>query len=89
MIKTIFKLDLGPITLYCYNQSAIANALDNKFHSRTKHMALPYHFVHHAVVSGVVSLQWIDTASNVADIFTKPLDAVKTARFSGGLGLTV
>ena len=33
-----------PLTILCDNQGAIALAKDNKFHARTKHIDLQYHF---------------------------------------------
>jgi hypothetical protein len=71
------------------NQSAIAMAKNDSFHSRTKHIALPYHFVCSAVARHITSIIWIASEANIADIFTKPLDAVKTLRFAQGLSLTV
>lgn len=80
-------LDL-PTVMFVDNQSAIAMAKSNKFHDRTKHIALPYHHVRHAVAHEVNSVHWIDTHSNIADIFTKALDPVKTSRFATALGLS-
>jgi len=37
------------LTLLCDNQGAIALAKDNRFHSRTKHIDLRYHFIHETV----------------------------------------
>jgi hypothetical protein len=37
----------------------------------------------------LTSLTWIASDANIADIFAKPLDAVKTLRITEGLGLTV
>ena len=39
----------GPLTIMADNQSVIALAKDNKFHSCTKHINLHYHFIHEAV----------------------------------------
>jgi hypothetical protein len=75
--------------LHADNQSAIAMAKNDSFHSRTKHIALPYHFVRHAVATSVVSLSWTPSDANLADLFTKVLDSTKTSRLSRGLGLTV
>ena len=85
----LFGITPEPTVLRVDNQSAIAMAKNDSFHSRTKHIALPYHFVHYAVARGTTSLIWIASEANIANIFTKPLDAVKTLRFAHGLGLTV
>jgi hypothetical protein len=80
---------IDPTILYVDNQSAIAMAKNDSFHARTKHIALPYHFVRHAVATSIVSLSWIPSEANLTDLFTKGLDSTKTSRLSRGLGLTV
>jgi len=76
-----------PTVLCVDNQSAIAMAKNNTFHPRTKHIALRYHFIREVVARKKLSLLWVDTHSNKADLFTKPLDARKTSQFAAGLGL--
>jgi hypothetical protein len=43
---------------------------------KKKHNAISYHRVREAVAAGIIDYAHIDTALNLADIFTKPLDAV-------------
>jgi hypothetical protein len=76
-----------PLTMSADNQSAIALAKDNKFHSRTKHIDLRYHFIREAVEEGKVKMNYIPSSDNPADIFTKPLAKVKFAKFVSMLGL--
>ncbi|KAF7350699.1 Transcription factor [Mycena sanguinolenta] len=85
----LFGNFIEPTVLHVDNQSAIAMAKNDSFHSRTKHIALPYHFVRHAVATSTITLSWIPSDTNLADLFTKGLDSVKTSRLSRGLGLTV
>jgi hypothetical protein len=63
----------NPLTVHCDNQGAIALAKDNKYHSRTKHIDLRYHFIREAVEDGKINMKYVPTADNIADIFTKPL----------------
>ena len=42
-------------------------------HSRTKHIDIRYHFLKDQVAQNEVKLEFIPTADQVADIFTKPL----------------
>jgi hypothetical protein len=60
---------------------------DNKFHSRTKHINVRYHFIHEAVEDGKVSVVYIPTDENPTDIFTKPLAKAKFQGFVELLGL--
>ena len=76
-----------PLTILCDNQGAIALAKDNKFHARTKHIDLRYHFVREAVEDGKIKVAYIPTDENVSDIFTKPLAKPKFQKFVELLGL--
>jgi hypothetical protein len=76
-----------PITLHCDNQGAIALSKDNKFHARTKHIDIRYHFIREAVENDLINMQYIPTDENVADIFTKPLPKPKFEKFVAMLGL--
>ena len=76
-----------PLILNCDNQGAIALAKDNKFHTRTKHIDMRYHFIREAVEDGKVAVQYIPTGDNVSDIFTKPLAKAKFRELTELLGL--
>ena len=76
-----------PLTISYDNQGAIALAKDNKFHARTKHIDLQYHFIHEAVEDGKIQVKYILTDDNVLDIFAKPLPRPKFTKFMESLGL--
>ena len=68
------------ITLHEDNLSAIAMAESLKFTPQTKHIAIKYHHFCSRVntsfnKSGDIKLKYISTKKQLADIFTKPLDA--------------
>ena len=71
LLNEIQGLTSKPMTVNCDNQGAIALSKDNKFHSRTKHIDLQYHFVREAVEDGKIKITYIPTDENVSDIFTK------------------
>ena len=71
----------------CDNQGAIALAKDNKFHARTKHIDLRYHFIREAIEDGKIKVKYVPTDENVSDIFTKVLAKPKFSRFMEMLGL--
>jgi hypothetical protein len=62
-----------PFLILANNQSAIALTKDNAFHSCTKHINIPYHYVREAMENGDLQLDYVQTDSNLADVFTKAL----------------
>ena len=72
-----FSLDSKQPTIKCTlfedNNGAIELATAPKMRPRTKHIALKYHHFREHVRNGTVKIQRIDTAEQIADIFTKPL----------------
>ena len=69
------------------NQGAIVLAKDNKFHSRTKHIDLQYHFIWEAVEDKKISISYIPMNENVSDVLTKALARLKFKQFVEVLGL--
>jgi hypothetical protein len=59
------------------NASCIKVAESPKYTPRTKHIALKYHHFRQFVANGTIRIHSIGTLEQTADIFTKPLDAVK------------
>jgi hypothetical protein len=76
-----------PITISYDNQGAIALAKDNKYHARTKHIDLPYHFICEAVEDGKIKVKYVPMDDNVSDIFTKELPRPRFQRMVELLGL--
>ena len=60
---------------------------DSAKHWKLKHIDTQYHFVWDHVQEGDVMIEFVGTASNVADILTKPLKGVSTAHLAQLLGL--
>ena len=60
---------------------------DNKFHSRTKHIDLWYHFIREAIEDKKIEIEYVLTEENVADIFTKALARPRFKGFVEKLGL--
>ena len=59
-----------PITIHEDNQGAIALSKNPVNHSRSKHIDIRYHFIRDLVEEGTVILKYINTNSQLADIFT-------------------
>ena len=61
-----------PVEIGVDNQGTILLAKNPVMHQRTKHIDVKYHFVREEVKQGNISLFYIPSARNVADVFTKP-----------------
>ncbi|GKA23006.1 hypothetical protein Tco_0708968 [Tanacetum coccineum] len=68
-----YGFDFNKIPLYYDSKSAIALSCNTVQHSRTKHIAVRYHFIKEQVENEVVELYFVKTAYQVADILTKAL----------------
>jgi hypothetical protein len=86
-IAEINNRDPITIVLHSDNTGAIDMAKDPKFHSRTKHIDIRYHFIREVVADEMVRLEYIPGEENTADIFTKPLVRSKLEQFANELGL--
>ena len=60
-----------PVTIMSDSQSSIAYTKDPKFHSKTKHIDIKYHYVKDMVARGEVNLKYISTHDMIADPLTK------------------
>ena len=55
---------------------ALAIAAANTNAPRRKHIDVRHHFLREQIQQGIISLHWISTKEQPADIFTKPLPVV-------------
>jgi hypothetical protein len=65
---------LTKVPLLCDNESAIRMADNPVEHSRTKQIAIQYHFLRDHQQKGDIEIAYINTKDQLSDIFTKPLD---------------
>ncbi|GJW72295.1 hypothetical protein Tco_0129212, partial [Tanacetum coccineum] len=70
---TDYGFHFNKIPIYCDLKSAIAISYNPVQHSRTKHIAVRYHFIKEHVEKGTIELYFIKTNYQLADLFTKAL----------------
>ena len=61
----------SPTTLYEDNQGAIELSKNPKFHNRTKHIDISYHFIRERVLSKEISVTNCSTDNMLEDVITK------------------
>jgi hypothetical protein len=82
-----YNVEQDVLTLHCDNLSAINISKNPIQHSRTKHIDIRHHFIRDLVEGKVVTLEHVATENQLADIFTKALDASKFEALRGKLGI--
>nr|GEX46465.1 hypothetical protein [Tanacetum cinerariifolium] len=74
-LLTDYGFHFNKILIYCDSKSAIAISCNPVQHSRTKHIAVRYHFLKKHVEKGTIELYFFKMDYQLADIFTKALPA--------------
>jgi transposase InsO family protein len=77
----------NPIKVFSDSTSAIAMVVNPKSSSKSKHIDTKFHHVKDLVAKKIISLEYVPTQQNVADILTKPLGKSKVKQFRASLGL--
>ena len=75
------------IPIYCDSKSAIAISCNTVLHSKSKHIALRYHFIKEHVEQGTVELYFVGTEYQLADLFTKALAPTRFAELVHQIGM--
>jgi hypothetical protein len=69
------------------NKAAIAMAERVGYQSRAKHIDLRYHFVRDAINDGVLSLEYVPSAEQLAPFMTKALPTPQFAKLVRSAGI--
>ena len=76
-----------PVVMNCDNTNAINISKNTMMHSKTKHIAIKYHFVREQVQDKENRLKYVHTKEHIADVFTKPLPKDAFLYLRGKLGV--
>ena len=86
LLASLFGDVLETTVIQCDNQSCVKLSENLVFHDKSKHIEMRYHYLRDTVQKGAICLQYVPT-EQIADIFTKPLTAVKFVYFRDKLGM--
>ena len=83
MKQTLIDYGITSITspIMCDETSAINLSKNLIRHSCAKYIGIQHHFLHDHTIKGVISLNFIYTGRQIADIFTKPLKENEFMKF--------
>lgn len=81
LLKDFDIVHNAPALIFCDNDAALQIATNPTFHERTKHIEIDCHFVREKVLDKSIKLMQIRSASQLADMFTKPLPYSKLKPF--------
>ena len=88
LLQNVLKKQDNPSVVYEDNQGTIELITKNpRFHNRTKHIDVSYHFVREQVDNKVISVKYCRTEDMLADVMTKGLSKVQFERSRDMLGL--
>jgi len=72
---------LTPCLTLCDNETTIKNSTILESVLKKKHNAIAYHRVREAVAADILRINYINSADNLADMFTKPLTRERIHNF--------
>jgi hypothetical protein len=78
---------MDPVTIYSDSIAALAYAKDPKYHGKTKHIEIKYHYIRDMVAKKEVFLEHISTKNMLANPLTKPIARDPFHDHIKGLGL--
>jgi hypothetical protein len=81
------SISKGPIPIGCDNQGAIKLITSGVVKQKSKHIDVKYHHVHDEQLKGSVQFQYVTSATNPADLLTKPLAAPRHTELLQLVGL--
>ena len=82
-----FGVSLNNILIFYDNTSAINITKNHVKHLRTKHIEIRHHFIKDHVFKNNISIEFVDSLNQIADIFTKPLNEAQFVKIRRELGM--
>ncbi|TMW55190.1 hypothetical protein Poli38472_013952 [Pythium oligandrum] len=87
LLEELGHAQVRPTTICTDNKSAIAIAKNVGYSARAKHVDIRYHFVRAHLADGDIDLQYVPSASQLADFLTKPIEGKTFQRLVSVCGL--
>jgi len=75
------------LCVHCDSQSAIARALNCLYNGKSRHIRRRHKTIRQLLSNGIITIDYIKSADNLADPFTKGLSREQVVKSSRGMGL--
>ena len=80
LLKDIISIDFEPVNINNNNQGATALVKNPVKQQKSKHIDIHYHFIREYYQSNKVTISYVPSNQNHADIFTKPIKKVSKSK---------
>ncbi|KAM2724743.1 hypothetical protein EV1_027531 [Malus domestica] len=77
----------SPVTLYCDNSGAIAQAKEPRAHQKNKHIDRRFNIIRRYAAEGKINILKVASADNIADPLTKPMSQNQLDRHMEKMGI--
>jgi Reverse transcriptase (RNA-dependent DNA polymerase) len=77
----VIDKDQVPAVIKCDNRSTVHIASEDLANTKTKHIAVNYHFIKEAIDSKQIAVKWVSGDEQLADCLTKPLTKILFNKF--------
>ncbi|KAB5587292.1 Copia protein [Ceratobasidium theobromae] len=74
-----------PSPILCDNQAAIESVHNPTHKTHAKHIDIAFNFIHDEIHKGTISVSYVPTNDNLADVLTKLLNTIKHHRLGGSI----
>lgn len=82
-----YGLEQSMMKLFVNNKSAIQISKNLIQHSRTKNINIRHYFIQDPVEEGLITLEFVETKSQLTNIFIKPLDLKRFVHLRSAIGM--
>ncbi len=81
LLKQIGVVQTNPTEVRLDNQTTIKMIEDDNMTEKRRHINVAYHYTRDLLKDGAISIKWVPTADQIADIFTKALPRISFIKF--------
>lgn len=83
----IWPKPMPPVLIHCDSQSTLSRAYSHVYNGKSRHIGLRHSFVRQLISDGIITINYVRSASNLADPLTKGLARDMVHKTSRAMGL--